>query len=45
MTKPENTSQARAAALNYVIMDKFYDKVQELYEKHKFTSDEIFYVD
>jgi hypothetical protein len=26
-------------------MDKIYGKVQELYEKHNFTADEIFEVD
>ena len=45
MRKPENTSQAIAAALNPVVMNKFYDKIQELYEKHNFTADQIYNVD
>ncbi|KAK4007444.1 hypothetical protein OUZ56_012601 [Daphnia magna] len=44
MRKPENTSQARAAALNHVVMVKLYYKVQELYEKHS-TADQILNVD
>ena len=45
LRKPENTSQARCSALNPVVMNKFYDKVGELYEKHHFTADQIYNVD
>jgi hypothetical protein len=45
LRKPENTSQARAAPLNPVVLEKFYDKVRELYDIHNFTADRIFNVD
>lgn len=40
--KPETTSQARAAAVNHVIIDKYFDDLYDLYEKHKLTDEEIF---
>ena len=45
MRKPENTSQARAAALNHVVLEKFYAKIRELYALYNFTADRIFNVD
>ncbi|KZS03743.1 Uncharacterized protein APZ42_033455 [Daphnia magna] len=43
--KPERTSQARAAAVNHVVIDKYFDDLYDLYEKHKFTEEEIFNTD
>jgi nitrate reductase beta subunit len=40
--KPERTSQARAATVNHVVIDKYFD---DLYEKHKFTDEKIFNTD
>ena len=40
--KPERTSQARAAAVNHVVIDKYFDDLYDLYEKYKFTDEEIF---
>ncbi|XP_045022884.1 uncharacterized protein LOC123466331 [Daphnia magna] len=43
--KPERTSQARAAAVNHVVIDKYFDDLYDLHEKHKFTDEEIFNTD
>ncbi|EFX64225.1 hypothetical protein DAPPUDRAFT_118397 [Daphnia pulex] len=43
--KPEATSQARAAALNKVVMTNFYDQVDEQYVTHKFDADSVFNTD
>lgn len=34
--KPERTSQARAAAVNHPVIDKFFDDLLELFVKYKF---------
>ena len=43
--KPERTSQARAAAVNHPVIDKFYDDLFELYVKYKFPPEKIFNCD
>ena len=42
---PERTSQARAAAVNHPVIDKFYDTYLELLTKHKFPPWGIFNTD
>ena len=43
--KPERTSQARAAAVNHVVIDKFYDDLFNLCVKYKFPPEKIFNCD
>ncbi len=43
--KHERTSQARAAAVNHVVIEKYFDDLDGLYEKHQFTDEEIFNTD
>ncbi|KZS06371.1 Uncharacterized protein APZ42_030201 [Daphnia magna] len=43
--KPERTSQARAAAVNHRVIDKFYDDLFELINKHNFQPEDIFNCD
>ncbi|EFX66660.1 hypothetical protein DAPPUDRAFT_331850 [Daphnia pulex] len=38
--KPERTSQARAAAVNHVVIDQYFDDLYNLYEKNKFKAEE-----
>ena len=45
LRKPESTSIARAASLNHPVMENFYDQVEELYDEHHFTDDEVFNID
>jgi len=43
--KPERTSQARAAAVNHPVVDKFYGDLLELYEQYDFPPEKIFNCD
>ena len=43
--KPERTSQARAAAVNHPVIDKYYDKLLDLLTKYNFQPSEIFNCD
>lgn len=43
--KPERTSQARAAAVNHPVIDKFYDDLLDLYDKYDFPPEKIFNCD
>lgn len=42
---PEKTSIARAMGFNKVAVNKFYDLLESLYEKHKFSPNDIYNVD
>ena len=43
--KPERTSQARAAAVNHPVIDKFYDDLLELFVKYQFPPKKIYNTD
>ncbi|KZS05268.1 Uncharacterized protein APZ42_031600 [Daphnia magna] len=45
LREPEATSQARAAGFNAVVINTYYDKLDELYAKYKFTADKIWNCD
>lgn len=43
--KPERTSQARAAAVNHPVIDKFYDNYLDLLTKYNFLPSELYNTD
>nr|CAH0101770.1 unnamed protein product [Daphnia galeata] len=43
--KPERTSQARAAVVNHLVIDKFYDDLFYLYDKYMFPPEKIYNCD